>query len=83
MMMGKLINELREQARILVSNEERDRGELYGAREQWERIDEKFVELIVSECVDVLIDVLPSIVPESKDGIHPAWHIKDHFGFDE
>ena len=83
MMMGKLINELREQARILVSNEERDRGELYGAREQWERIDEKFVELIVSECVDVLIDVLPSIVPESKDGIHPVWHIKDHFGFDD
>lgn len=81
--MRKLINELREQARILVSNEERDRGELYDAREQWERIDEKFVELIVSECVDVLIDVLPSIVPESKDGIHPVWHIKDHFGFDE
>lgn len=79
--MRKLINELREQARILVSNEERDRGELYDAREQWERIDEKFVELIVSECVDVLIDALPSIVPESKDGIHPVWHIKDHFGF--
>ena len=45
--------------------------------------NEKFAELIVRECVDVLIDVLPSIVPESKDGIHPAWHIKDHFGVEE
>lgn len=64
--------ELREQARTLVSNEERDRGEVYDAREQWDRIDQKFAELIVSECIDVLINVLPSIVPESKDGIHPV-----------
>ena len=44
---------------------------------------EKFAELIVRECIDVLIDVLPDIVPEAKDGIHPAWHIKDHFGVEQ
>ena len=41
---------------------------------------EKFAELIVQECIDVLVDVLPHIVPEAKDGIHPIWHIKEHFG---
>ena len=41
---------------------------------------QKFAELIVRECIDVLVDVLPDIVPEAKDGIHPIWHIKEHFG---
>lgn len=41
---------------------------------------ERFSELIVSECMDVLTDVLPPNVPESRDGIHPVWHIKQHFG---
>ena len=40
----------------------------------------RFSELIVSECMDVLTDVLPPNVPESRDGIHPVWHIKQHFG---
>ena len=44
---------------------------------------EKFAELIVQECIDVLVDVLPDIVPEAKDGIHPIWHIKEHFGVEE
>ena len=44
---------------------------------------EKFAELIVRECIDVLVDVLPDIVPEAKDGIHPIWHIKEHFGVEE
>jgi hypothetical protein len=48
--MNERIRQLREQAWTLVSNEERDRGELYEAREQWERCDQKFAELIVREC---------------------------------
>jgi len=44
---------------------------------------EKFAELIVKECIDVVVDVLPDIVPESKGGIHPAWHLKEHFGVEE
>lgn len=40
---------------------------------------EKFAMLIVQECIDVVVDVLPDIVSESKDGIHPAWHLKEHF----
>ena len=41
---------------------------------------EKFAELIVRECIDVVGDVLPDIVCESKGGIHPVWHLKKHFG---
>jgi hypothetical protein len=48
--MSERIKELREQAWKLVSEEERDRGELYEAREQWERCDQKFAELIVKDC---------------------------------
>ena len=44
---------------------------------------EKFAELIVKECIDIVVNVLPDIVPESKDGIHPAWHLKEHFGVEE
>jgi len=50
--MNERIRQLREQAWTLVSNEERDRGELYEAREQWERCDQKFAELIVRECAE-------------------------------
>ena len=49
--MNERIRELKNQAWTLVSEEERARGELYEAREQWERCDEKFAELIVQECV--------------------------------
>ena len=52
--MNERIRELREQAWVLVSDEERDRGELYEAREQWERCDQKFAELIVRECIQTL-----------------------------
>lgn len=41
---------------------------------------EKLAVLIALECTDLLIEVLPPIVPESRDGIHPVWHIKQHFG---
>jgi hypothetical protein len=44
------------------------------------QFSDKFAELIIQECIDVVVDVLPDIVPESKDGIHPAWHLKEHFG---
>ena len=54
--MNERIRELREQAWTLVSNEEQDRGELYEAREQWERCDQKFAELIVRECATLAFD---------------------------
>jgi hypothetical protein len=49
--MNERIRELKNQAWTLVSEEERARGELYEAREQWERCDQKFAELIVAECM--------------------------------
>ena len=51
--MNERIRALREQAWTLVSDEERARGELYEAREQWERCDQKFAELIAQECADI------------------------------
>ena len=54
--MNERIRELKNQAWTLVSEEERARGELYGAREQWERCDQKFAELIIAECTQVLFD---------------------------
>jgi hypothetical protein len=77
--MNERIRELKNQAWTLVSEEERARGELYEAREQWERCDQKFAELIVRECqtvvewaisVDSTIDRVPNL-------------IKEHFGVEE
>jgi len=51
-MMNERIRELREQAWALIGDEQRARGELYEAQEQWERCDQKFAELIVRECID-------------------------------
>ena len=83
--MNERINELRLEAGIsrlhevpymVAVNKE---GEIIEALEGLER----FAELIIRECIDVVVDVLPDIVPESKDGIHPAWHLKEHFGVEE
>jgi hypothetical protein len=74
--MNERIKELKEQAWTLVSNEERDRGELYGAREQWERCDQKFAELIVKECAK-RVDYW-----ESRQGEH-ADDLLKHFGVEQ
>lgn len=76
--MNERIRELKEQAWTLVSNEERDRGELYEAREQWERCDQKFAELIVQECADVC-----ERFGESGDGYTCSTVILEHFGVEE
>jgi hypothetical protein len=51
--MNERIRELKKQAWTLVSEEERARGELYEAREQWDRCDQKFAELIIRKCAEV------------------------------
>ena len=72
--MNERIKQLAEQAGMYIVDDE---FSTYG------KFAEKFAKLIVKECIDVVVDVLPDIVPESKDGIHPAWHLKDHFGVEE
>ena len=90
--MNERIRELREQAWTLVSNEERDRGELYEVREQWERCDQKFAELIVRECADLFVDrrymVLNPLEPFADERVRvmkahdkdTVKTIKKHFG---
>ncbi len=72
--MNERIRELAKQARQI--GEYVNYGQIQLSPWQFEQ---KFAELIVRECVDVLIDVLPDIVPDAKDGVHPVWHIKEHF----
>jgi hypothetical protein len=80
--MNERIRELKNQAWTLVSEEERARGELYEAREQWERCDQKFAELIVAECME-------QIWYTREDGINGNVsevikdRIKQHFGVEE
>ena len=52
--MNERIKELREQAFTMVSDEQQDHGESYEIRELWDRHDQKFAELIIQECVNVL-----------------------------
>ena len=77
--MNERIRELREQAWTLVSNEERDRGALYDAREQWERCDQKFAELIVQECCQFNYDFLESYT----EACEVNSKIREHFGVEE
>ena len=80
--MNERIRELREQAWTLVSNEERDRGALYDAREQWERCDQKFAELIVRECATAIItDSRLNDVRSAANGCVRT--IREHFGVEE
>ena len=89
--MNERILELREQAWALVSDEERDRGELYETRVRWERCDQKFAELIVRECLNQLQQTAPpDITSEKLQGVVNSAHryaidvsganIKEHFG---
>ena len=81
------VKELREQAWELVSNEERARGELYDAREQWERCDQKFAELIILECADIAYktsrDDLVHDYGQEAIPLHLFNTIKHHFGVEQ
>jgi hypothetical protein len=97
--MNERIQELRKQAWTLVSEEERARGELYEAREQWERCDQKFAELIVRECIDILeteIELVKGYKSTACNDFDVRWHegkiahfdhliekSKKHFGVEE
>jgi hypothetical protein len=84
--MNERIKEIREQAWTLVSNEERERGELYEAREQWERCDQKFAELIMKEYEKLLPETCPW-ADADKEGPMKGWHVqfvaRKHFGVEE
>jgi hypothetical protein len=90
--MNKRIKELREQALIMVSDEQRDRGELYDTRELWDRHDQKFAELIVRECINKIetYDLTPGHSAKWEDiyEIHARLlqnlgeELKEHFGIE-
>ena len=53
--MNERDKEIREKAWALVSDEERERNELYETRERWERCDQKFADLIRADEREALI----------------------------
>lgn len=55
-MMNERFKQLAEQAWTLVSDEERNKGELYEADRQRERRDQVFAELIVQECICLVLN---------------------------
>ena len=81
--MNERIREFREQAWSIVGDEQRAKGELYESREQWERCDQVFAELIVRECCQVL-----SKETIRHDGYGYNQHalyqkIREHFGVEQ
>ena len=50
--MNERDKEIREKAWALVSDEERERKELYETRERWERCDQKFAALIRADAME-------------------------------
>lgn len=50
--MNERDKEIREMAWVLVSDEERERNELYETRERWERCDQKFADLIRADAME-------------------------------
>lgn len=84
--MNTLIQELASQAHEYARSyvaECKHYGYYMEHNELEQRFEQKFAELLIRECVDVLMDVLPAIVLEAKDGVHPVWHVKEHFGVEE
>lgn len=85
----ELIKEFREQAWSLIENEQRIKGELYETREQWERCDQKFAELIVLACVASLrdemerLDTIPRREVAAQTMQTAQVLIKNRFGVEE
>ena len=74
---------MNERIRELVRESNLDMYGLGKERHRWEYTVEKFAELIVRECIDI---IAPYTVRMSKPGeeyLHPILEIKQHFGVEE
>lgn len=74
--MNKRIRELAEQAELI---QERD-GDVYLLEHATGEL-EKFAQLIVRECIDIISPY--AVRMENFDGGHPISEIKKHFGVEE
>ena len=76
--MNEKIKQLKEQATKIVETTDH----CSGASESHAEVDlEKFAELIVRECIDVVSPY--AIRMENFDGGHPITDLKKHFGVEE
>ena len=72
--MNERIKELAEQAGIYKLN-------LSDETEYW--IMEKFAELIVQECIDIIAPYTVRMSRPGEEYLHPILEIKQHFGVEE
>jgi len=73
-MMNERIQQLAEQAGIYKLN-------LSDETEYW--IMEKFAELIVQECIDIIAPYTVRMSRPGEEYLHPILEIKQHFGVEE
>jgi hypothetical protein len=82
--MNERIQQLAEQAWTMVSDEERNNGELYEADRQRERRDQVFAELIVQQCIEqASIGNGHGNNQWDRALTFSAKNIKEHFGVEE
>lgn len=75
--MNERIEKLAEHAWTLVSDEEKALGGLYEADRQRFRRDVVFAELIINECLGMII----AHEDDAPEEFHELWvHMKQHFG---
>ena len=48
-----------------------------------ERIQQKFAELIVQECIDIIAPYSVRMIKPGEEYLHPIQEIKEHFGVEE
>ena len=77
------IQKLAEQATIKTSYQYQTWGDRIatGHKEQFDK--EKFAELIVQECIDIIAPYSVRMSRPGEEYLHPIQEIKEHFGVEE
>jgi hypothetical protein len=72
--MNERIKELAEQAGMIIVDDE---FSTYG------KFAEKFAELIVQECIDIIAPYSVKMIKPGEEYLHPIQEIQEHFGVEE
>jgi hypothetical protein len=74
---------MNERIRELVRESNLDVYGLGKERYRWEYTVEKFAELIVQECIDIIAPYTVRMSRPGEEYLHPILEIKQHFGVEE
>jgi hypothetical protein len=85
--MNERIRELAEQAHRSTADElahlQRVHNRTYDLNESAAIYNEKFAELIVQECIDIIAPYTVRMSRPGEEYLHPILEIKQHFGVEE